>query len=306
MTIRHLNIFIEVVKSGNMSRAANKLYISQPTVSQAIKELEEHYGILLFERFNKRLYITDAGKELFFYAKDVVNQFNCLEEKMININKIEKIKIGATISVGDCILSDIINRFREENPKMEIYSYVSNTENIEKRLLNNQLDIGIVEGKIKSEDLIVNPELSDYLVLICSNKHTFAQKKTVKLKELCNENFAMREEGSGTRELFEEYMLKNGVSIRTVFEGNSPEAIKREVVKNNCLAVISICLVEKEVKDSTIHVIENSEKVWYRHFSIVYHKDKLLTNGMKSLMNITKNYEYIPDNMLYEPGILVK
>lgn len=69
MTIRHLRIFIEVAKSGNMSKAAERLYISQPTASQAIKELEEYYGVLLFERLNRRLYITEAGKKLFFYAK---------------------------------------------------------------------------------------------------------------------------------------------------------------------------------------------------------------------------------------------
>jgi len=306
MTIRHLKIFIEVAQCGNMTAAASKLFISQPTASQAIRELEEHYGVLLFERLSKRLYITEAGKKLLFYAKEVVKEFDSLESKMNNLNKKDKIRVGATISVGDCILSDLIHRCIEENPNVEIYSFVGNTETIEEKLLSNELDIAIVEGKVKSQDLIVKPELEDYLVLICSTKHPFAQKKIIKTDELRDENFAMREKGSGTRELFEEYMLNNGMPIKVVFEGNTPQSIKQEVIHNNCLSVISICLVENEIKDSLIHVIENEEKTWNRHFSLVYHKDKLLTDAIKSLINIVKDYRYIPSKAIVNPGILRK
>jgi DNA-binding transcriptional LysR family regulator len=306
MTIRHLKIFIEVAQCGNMTAAASKLFISQPTASQAIRELEEHYGVLLFERLSKRLYITEAGKKLLFYAKEVVKEFDSLESKMNNLNKKDKIRVGATISVGDCILSDLIHRCIEENPNVEIYSFVGNTETIEEKLLSNELDIAIVEGKVKSQDLIVKPELEDYLVLICSTKHPFAQKKIIKTDELRDENFAMREKGSGTRELFEEYMLNNGMPIKVVFEGNTPQSIKQEVIHNNCLSVISICLVENEIKDSLIHVIENEENTWNRHFSLVYHKDKLLTDAIKSLINIVKDYRYIPSKTIVNPGILRK
>jgi DNA-binding transcriptional LysR family regulator len=289
-----------------MTAAASKLFISQPTASQAIRELEEHYGVLLFERLSKRLYITEAGKKLLFYAKEVVKEFDSLESKMNNLNKKDKIRVGATISVGDCILSDLIHRCIEENPNVEIYSFVGNTETIEEKLLSNELDIAIVEGKVKSQDLIVKPELEDYLVLICSTKHPFAQKKIIKTDELRDENFAMREKGSGTRELFEEYMLNNGMPIKVVFEGNTPQSIKQEVIHNNCLSVISICLVENEIKDSLIHVIENEENTWNRHFSLVYHKDKLLTDAIKSLINIVKDYRYIPSKAIVNPGILRK
>lgn len=306
MTIRHLRIFIEVAKSGNMSKAAERLFISQPTVSQAISELEEYYGVLLFERLNRRLYITEIGKKLFFYAKKIVKEFDDLEERMANMTRIESIRIGATVSVGDCLLSDIISRLKEANPKAEIYSYVGNTEIIEAKLLNNQLDIAIVEGKVKSPDLIVRPELKDYLVLVCSTDHAFAKRRTIKVEELANESFAMREKGSGTRELFEEYMRKKDIPIKIVFEGNTPESIKKEVIKNNCIAVISICLVEEEVNNSIIHVIESEKNSWDRHFSIVYHKDKVLTNLMKSLIKIIRAYEDIPITIDYKPGILIE
>jgi len=306
VTIRHLKIFIEVVDSGKMSIAAAKFFISQPTVSQAIRELEEHYGVLLFERLCKKLYITEKGKKLLSYARNVVKQFDDMEEMMFQANHVEKIRIGATITVGNCILSDVIKSFKEINPQIETYSYVNNTKDIEEKLLRSELDIGIVEGKIKSPDLVSIPEVNDCLVLACSTKHTFAKKKTVKLSELVDENFAMREQGSGTRELFERYMLENGMSVKVAFEGNSSAAIKKAVIENQCLAVISIRLVEEEIKNGQMHVIQSMECDWDRYFSIVYHKNKFVTDEMKSLIEVVKNYKHADILQEISSGKLVK
>lgn len=292
MTIRHLKIFIEVADSGKMSTAAAKLFISQPTVSQAIRELEEHYGVLLFERLCKKLYITEKGKKLLSHARNVVKQFDDMEEMMFQDNYVEKIRIGATITVGNCILSEVVRGFKELNPHIEVYSYVNNTKDIEEKLLRSELDMGIVEGIVKSMDLISIPEVNDCLVLACSTTHPFAKKETIKLQELAEESFAMREQGSGTRELFERYMLDNGMTIKVAFEGNSSASIKKAVIENQCLAVISIRLVEEEIKKGQIHVIQNMECDWDRYFSVVYHKNKLITDEMKSLIEVVKDYKH--------------
>lgn len=306
VTIRHLRIFIEVVDCGKMSAAADKLFISQPTVSQAIKELEEHYGMLLFERICKKLYITEKGKKLLFYARNVVKQFDDMEEKMFQANYVEKIRIGATITVGNCILSDVINSFNEINPQVEIYSYVNNTKDIEEKLLKSELDIGIVEGEVKSQDLISIPEVNDLLILACSTKHPFAKKKVVNLSDLTSESFAMREQGSGTRELFERYMLENRMPIKIVFEGNSPASIKKAIIENQCLSVISIRLVEEEIKRGQIHVIQNIDHDWDRYFSVVYHKNKVVTNEMNSLINVVKDYKHVDILQGIKSGKLIK
>lgn len=306
MTIRHLRIFIAVADSGKMSIAASRFFISQPTVSQAIKELEEYYGVLLFERLCKKLYITEGGKKLLSAARQVVSQFDDLEEKMFAVNAKKNIRIGATVTVGNCLLDNVINNFKKNNLNVETYSYVNNTKIIEEKLLRSDLDIGIVEGKVKSSDLISIPAVDDYLVLVCSTKHPFVKKKKIKLKELSNVNFAMREKGSGTRELFERYMASHGVSIKTMWEGNCPGAIKRAVIENEYLAVISIRLVEEEIKSGKIHVIQNSECAWDRHFSIVYHKNKFISEEMKSLMEIVKNHKHTDILCGVETGQLIK
>ncbi|NMA66763.1 MAG: LysR family transcriptional regulator [Clostridiaceae bacterium] len=293
MTIRHLKIFIEVVDTGKMSAAASKLFISQPTVSQAIRELEEHYEGLLFDRLSKKLYITPRGKRLLSYARNVVQQFDDMEEMMLQGNFVEKIRIGATNTVGNCILGDVIRNFKKANPHFEVFSYVNNTKVVEEKLLKSELDIGIIEGNVKSRDLVSIPEVNDFLVLICSTKHPFAKKKIVKLKDLENESFAMREQGSGTRELFERYMLEKGIQIRIDFEANSSDMLKKAVINNQRLAVISIRLVEEEIKNGKIHVILNTDSDWDRYFSVVYHKNKVLTDEMQNLIEIVKDYKYV-------------
>lgn len=109
--------------------------------------------MLLFERLSKKLYITEKGKRLLSYARNVVKQFDDMEEKIFEARYVEKIRIGATMTVGECLLSQIINSFKKANPEVEVYSYVNNTKIIEEKLLKSELDVAMVEGKVKSPDL---------------------------------------------------------------------------------------------------------------------------------------------------------
>ncbi len=304
MTIRHLVIFIAVAETGKMSSAAAKFYISQPTVSQTIKELEEHYGVLLFDRISKRLYITQAGKNLLSYAKLVVDQFNQLENNMFT-GFTEKLRIGATVTVGSCILSSVINQFKEKIPNMDTFSYVNNTKVIEDKLLNSELDVGIVEGQIKNRDLITLPVMKDSLVIVCNKNHRFAGKKKISMKELEKEEFVMREEGSGTRELFEHYMSKNGIKIKVSGEVTCPDAIKKAVMDNNCLAAISERLVEEEINTEEFYTIKCKDNSLERSLLMVYYKNKFFTESMKTLYEILKSFDKDVRKKDIASGILI-
>lgn len=293
MDIRHLRVFIEVADSGKMSTAATKLFISQPTVSQTIRELEEYYNILLFQRLSRKLHITPEGEKLLLHARTVVDRFDSLEEKIFLINNTDKIKIGATITVGNCLISNIVRNIQKRNPKIEPYAYVNNTRAIEDKLLRSELDIGIVEGEIMDPKLITIPAVDDYLVLVCSKDHIFSDRKRIDLHELQGMDFVMREEGSGTRRLFEEHIAKQGVTIKTRWETNCPGAMKNAVILNGCLGVLSIRLIEEEVKNDTIRVIQHSEKPWHRDLNIVYHKDKIIDKTMESIIEVIKEYKEI-------------
>ena len=293
MTIRHLKVFIAVAETGKMSAAAEKLYLSQPSVSQAIRELESHYQVLLFERLSKKLFITEAGKRLYSYAKPVVTQFDLIEENMAQEARIQQLRIGGTITVGSSLLPYFIRDLKEACPETLLYSYVNNTRIIEKKILDMELDVAIVEGRIRHPDLVSTPLVHDMLVLACSSHNPFAGKSCLQVQKLAGQDFVMRESGSGTRELFEDFLRRHRLSIRTAFEESSPDAIRNAIKINNCLGVVSIRLLEEDIRQKNIYVFTSPHREWNRLFSFVYHKDKYLSAPLLKLEEIVKSYDDI-------------
>ena len=291
MTIRHLRIFIEVARTGKMSLAAQRLFISQPTVSQAIRELEDHYSQKLFERLSKKLYITSFGKELFSYATKVVEQFDNLEKTMNDNLHIENLRIGASVTVGTCLLSKILKEFHNLAPRVNTYAYVNNTTMVEKKLLESDLDIAIVEGEIHSQDLVTTPVIDDYLVLLCNNNHPLSKKEKITLYDLQNQRFAMREDGSGTREFFEQILHKYKIQIQLAYEASSTDTIRRAILDDDCLSLLSIHTFEEDIICGKIHIMKTDLNPLKRSFKLVHHKDKIMTPSIITLKEILKKYK---------------
>lgn len=291
MTIRHLKIFLQVADTGKMSAAAKNLFMTQPSVSQAIRELEEHYHTLLFERLSNKLYITESGKQLYTYAKMTVEQFDFLEEKMAYKNRRERFRIGATVSVGGSILSHIVNELCEIFPEMDVYCFVGNTQEIENKLLNAQLDAGIVEGFIKNPDLLTTPLIKDPLVLTCSRKHPLAKETEIHTKDLQGQKFVIREAGSGTRELLERFLASQNIKVHVAFEAHTPDSIKNAVRYNNCLTLISSRLLTQELASGDFVAFSHEKAQWDRYFRLVYHKNKKTGSQLKVLEDLLASYE---------------
>lgn len=291
MTIRHLRIFVEVAETGKMSTAAQRCFITQPTVSQAIRELEEHYQVKLFERLSKRLYITEAGKQLLTCAKRVLSQFDILETNMETFRQTDRLRIGATITVGACLLSSVLNEVQAKYPQLQTYACVANTSLIEQKLLHSELDVALVEGIITSPDLISIPVVDDFLILAMAPEHPLAKKEKLHVQELSQYDFVMREKGSGTRRLFENYLAKHHVTCRTAWEATCLDAFKNAILFNGCISAISVRLVEQEVRDGRIHVVLNTETDWDRSFYLVYHKDKFYSEPMQYLETIMHRFK---------------
>ena len=148
MTLRHLEIFCAVCAQGSFTRAAEKLNMAQPAVSAAVRELEEYYGVKLFDRISRRLYLTEAGKRFQQYASHVASLFDDMEKEMRDWEALGVLRIGASITIGSWLLPGYVKRFSKKYPGMDVRVSVEQSERLEKRLLNNELDFALMEGVV--------------------------------------------------------------------------------------------------------------------------------------------------------------
>lgn len=291
MTIRHLKVFLAVAETGKMSAAADQLFIAQPSVSQAIADIEKYYNVRLFERISRKLYITPAGEQLLDYARHIVALFDEMELEMKYSAEHTTLKIGGTVTVGTTILSELVSRFEAENPPVTLTVLVDNTPVIESMILKSDLDLGIVEGEVSSEDLIQIPAVEDEMVLICGPGHPFSGRKTVSLDELQGQYFVIREKGSRARSFFEKILDKEGVEIVEKWTCTNTEAIKNAVMGGQGLAVLSKRLVEREFEQGRLCILSIQGIRLLRNFTLIYHKNKFLSPPLKAFVQACEEYK---------------
>lgn len=286
MTLRHFNIFVVVCDKMNMTKAAEVLFISQSAVSQAISELEDHYGVRLFERLSRKLYLTQAGKKLLSYARYIIKLNSELENNIKALCKKGSIRIGASVTVGAYVLPKLVSNFQKTDPETDIRVYEENTETIEKMLLHDEIDMALVEGETTNPDIINRPFMNDELVLICDPNHRFAKLSYVEPYELEKEKFIIREKGSGTRKTFEDKMTENKLKWQAVWICNNTDTIKIAVAEGLGISVISKNSVINEFKAGIICKVPIKGISFKRQFKIICHKNKYLTDAMRSFINL--------------------
>lgn len=172
---------------------------------------------------------------------------DCMKHCAKNI----RIRVGATVTVGTCVISPIMLELYKVNPLIEPEVFVEDTRLIAKKLLNSELDIAIVEGKIKHPDIVTKSIINDNLVLICSHKHEFYKRDSIKVSELSNQPLIMRELGSGTRAQLEKQLKELKIPMNIRWSCYNSEAILRAVVDNFGIAVISELLIEDYLKKAS-------------------------------------------------------
>lgn len=291
MTIRHLKVFLAVAETGKMSAAADQLFIAQPSVSQAIADIEKYYNVRLFERLSRKLYITPAGERLLDYARHIVALFDEMELEMKYSTEHTTLKIGGTVTVGTTILSELVSRFEAENPPVTLTVLVDNTPVIESMILKSDLDNGLVEGEVSSEDLIQIPAVEDEMVLICGTGHPFAGRKTISLDELQGQYFVIREKGSRARSFFEKILDREGVEIVEKWTCTNTEAIKNAVMDGQGLAVLSKRLVERDFEQGRLCILSIQGIRLLRSFTLIYHKNKFLSPPLKAFVQACEEYK---------------
>ncbi len=286
MTIRHLKIFIAVAAEENITKASEKLYVTQPTISIAIKEIEEHYGILLFERMNQRLRITHEGKKFLSYATHIINLFDDMEKTFGNPDSLGDLRIGSSVTFGIRNMADLVNRFGEIYPYIHARVQIDSSDIIEKKILSNELDLAVIEGVVHSDYISSKEIQKDKLIAVCSPAYPLARQPHISLADFASERFLLREKNSGIHELFENAISLHGFKITPSWESTSVQALIQAARKSIGIAILPEKLVEPELAGhylTELHV-ENFEIE--RSIKIIYHKNKFISEAMKAFMGL--------------------
>lgn len=282
MTRKHFTIFVEVCRFLNFSQAAEALNTTQPAVSLAVKELESHYGVALFERMNRRVYLTPAGEALLATAQDVLRGFQEAEETLGQGRPLA-LRVGANVSFGEAGLAQVLGRFRQEHPQVRLRVLVANSDKIQSLLAENQLDVGIVDSLGVSERLRAQPLYQEDLVLAAAPGR-FPAPATV--EELAALPLLLREPGSGLRSSVDRVFSQQGLAPQPLLESTSTAALAQAAKAGLGVAILPEALAQRE---SGLQVGTVPEVRFFRQFACALHRQKAPSPALEAFLALLRD-----------------
>ncbi len=279
MDIHQLKVFASVFKNKSFSRASEELYLTQPTISNHIKGLEEELECKLFDRLGRTIIPTKEAEVLFTYSSEIIEKANNLKEIIGKFQKElkGKVTIGASTIPGTYLLPRIMAGFKEKYPSVFFQILVSDSKGIVESISRHEILLGIVGAKIEGEHLQYIPFVEDELIVVASP--SLGRKHRMSLKEIVSLPIIMREEGSGTRKETERLIKQNGISLERInISGvfGSTDAIKQAVKTGLGVSIISKFAVSDELKHKTLVRIPLTGLEMKRTFYLVLHRKRTL------------------------------
>ena len=292
MTIRHMIIFRTVCENGfNSTKAAEVLHMTQPAVSLAIKELEQYYGVHLFDRIGRRLQITDAGKHFLQYAIHISDLFSDMETGLRDWDSKGILRIGASITIGSQFLPRYVKAFTEICPGLDVRVTVDQSERLEQKIMANELDCALIEGIAHDPNIVSEAYMEDHLSVRCSRDKGWKQGQVVSIEDFQRQRFLLREIGSGTREVFDRVVEQAGIHITPVWEAMSTTALVNAVINGLGIAVLPHRMILPALRQGLVCTVKVEGLSFSRNFHIIYHKDKFLTASAKRFINLCRDFE---------------
>lgn len=290
MDIDNLRIFCLVVEEGSISQAAKHLYLSQPGATRKIHQLEDYYGVALFNREPGRFTLSSLGNVLYPMAKSMITEFDRSKAVMAQLagEAHVQLKIGASLTIGEYLLPGLLGSFKKSYPDYQVNLEIGNTPTIISRLLNDSIDLALVEGIVDHhEHLVVKKLKEDYLQLVCSPLHPWSKQKVVQPEELVNERMIWREETSGTRAIIEQFLKEAGVldGMTYYMELGSTQAIKGAVEANLGISILPEVAIRKEVHQGSLCKVSLANLILKRPFWIIQKKQRYEQTGIMQLIS---------------------
>ncbi len=256
MTLDQLQIFLAVAQHMHFTRAAEALYITQPSVSAAIQNLEEQYGVKLFHRVGRRIELTQAGRTLLHEAQKILFQVELTERGLQELNDLQRgeLKLGASQTIGSYWLPYLVSKFKQQYPGIQINCTLGNTQEISTGTVTGLFDLGLVEGEVPpSYQVSLEQQIvrRDRLQIVVGQSHPWFEQVVVPVTELTTTAWVMREAGSGTRQQFEQVLRRWDIepaSLTVILEMKNGEMVKAAVESGVGAAAISDLVIVKELR----------------------------------------------------------
>jgi DNA-binding transcriptional LysR family regulator len=289
ITLRQLEIFEKVAKSEHVTQASKQLPLTQSAVSMAIAELERLAGAPLFERQGRRLILNDRGRKILPKVRDVLLKVRMIEQFLDESvgEPIGILNVGASTTIGNYILPAYIGEFSRLHPRSKALLHVGNAQQIERSVESGEFDLGLIEGIPHIGSLNTTPWMRDELVVIVGKEHEWIQEKKASLKMLENAAWIMREQGSGTREIFEAAMDKKGTIFPIAMELGHTEAIKKAVEAGLGIGCLSRMAVQRELDNGWLVEIDTPLDL-HRTLIILTRKSEHKTTLLKAFLDLLK------------------
>lgn len=287
---QHLEVFVKVVEKENFSKAAGELHMTQPAVSQYIRTLEESIGTRLLERSNKYVRLNKAGEIVYHHAKEIIALHTKMQTLVDDLtNKASgPITIGASYTFGEYILPHIISKMQEKHPLINPSISIQNTKKIIELVKSHQLDIGIIEGFYKQEILNAEVVSTDRMVIVAAPR-LLIKKGEIRISDLEEETWILREEGSGTREAADNLFRIYDFTPKKIMEFGSTQLIKESVEAGLGISLLSSWAIKKELRNGYIGIINVKGLPFKRNFSILTHTT-YQTKALKTFIDILREY----------------
>ena len=290
MNLNHLAIFHAAAEEGSMSRAAERLFISQPAVSKQIGELEAALGVSLFDRLPRGLRLSAAGEVLAGHARRLFAVEAEAEQAIAEMKGLTqgKLTVGASLTIGGYLMPKLLGAYRKQYPGIELHLEIANTHVIQQKLRENALDLGLTEGF--AEDTALSAEIfaEDTLAAIAPPGHPLLKESAVSAARFCAEPFLMREPGSGTREVVERALHQRGVIVRPAMSLGSTEAIKQGVASGLGVAIVSRLAIETEIASGLLCPLPLSDLAITRPLHLVRGRGKSDSAAAQSFLSLLK------------------
>ena len=279
-TLRQLEIFVAVARHESVSRAADEIALSQSATSAALSEFERQFDTQVFDRIGKALRLNELGRLLLPEAVALLEHGRAIEGLLMRQEAFGPLQIGATLTVGNYLATLIAAEFLRRHPQVRIGLQVHNSATIVQQLLRFELDLGLIEGSCRDPELIVEPWVADELVVFCAPTHPLAAAGQASVDALLRQPWILREQGSGTRETFEQAMRHVTGAFNVRLELEHTEAIKRAVESGLGIGCISRLALREAFRRGSLVPIEVPELDLRRQFQFVTHARKYVTAGM--------------------------